>query len=407
MRIRVLPKRRRRRTRRGRDPREEARRRRRNGRRRLVGLAAVAVLALAAGAAIGRDAAPAPQPEAEPQVDVPLKHLVGQRVMVRMETHTKDLERQARRGRIGGVVLFPPDGVSQKQVKRDVDRLQRAAIEGGNPPLLVAVDQEGGEVRRFANEPPGIPPRALENVGGADAARLEGRATGVFLKSVGVNVDLAPVLDVPENESSFIFLRAYSLEAQTVAALGRGFIRGLLLEDVAPTAKHFPGLGRAPSNTDVSFSTVSDERAFILDDLLPFEAAIDAGVPIVMVSSALYSALDGQVQAVRSQAVVNRLLRGRLGFTGVVMSDDLEAEAIVSTVTPAEASLDAVRAGVDLLLFAETGGPTEQAASRIRKAAKRDDLSREELVAAYQRIVELKERFAMPPEGERGQGGGS
>ncbi len=218
----------------------------------------------------------------------------------------------------------------------------------------------------------------------------------MFLKTAGVNVDLAPVLDVPESEDSFIFLRAYGQDAEIVAELGAGFIRGLLLEDVAPTAKHFPGLGRAPFDTDVSFATVSADLALIRADLEPFEAAIKAGVPIVMVASALYSAFDDQVQAVRSSRVVKRLRRG-LGFDGVVMSDDLEAEAIVSTVTPADAALDASKAGVDLFLFARTGAPAKQAADRLERAAKRGDRARSALVASYRRIVELKDRFASPP----------
>ena len=395
MQIRLFPRWRRRRRRR--DPRHEARRRRANGRRRLAALALVAAAAAAAGVAIGRDPAPAlepePESESEPELDVSVKRVVGQQLMVRMETATDGLERQARRGEIGGVVLFPAE---PEQVGRQVDRLQRAAIEGGNPPLLVAVDQEGAEVRRFPDEPPGIPPRSLKNVGGAAAARVEGRATGVFLKKAGVNVDLAPVLDVPESEDSFIFLRAYGQDAEIVAELGAGFIRGLLLEDVAPTAKHFPGLGRAPFDTDVSFATVSADLALIRADLEPFEAAIKAGVPIVMVASALYSAFDDQVQAVRSSRVVKRLRRG-LGFDGVVMSDDLEAEAIVSTVTPADAALDASKAGVDLFLFARTGAPAKQAADRLERAAKRGDRARSALVASYRRIVELKDRFASPP----------
>ncbi len=405
MRIRVWPRRRRRRRRR-RDPKDEARRRRLTGRLRLAVLALVGVVAAAAGVAVGRGGEPEPVPPPDPALKVSLNRLIGQRIILRMETATKRLERQARRGQIGGVVLFPPEGAQPSQVLREVNRLQRAALAGGNPPLLVAVDQEGAPVKRFPDGPPGVPPPALANLGGAEAARLEGRATGNFLKTAGVNVDLAPVLDVPELEDSFIFNRAYSQDPALVAELGAGFIRGLLLEDVAPTAKHFPGLGRAPFNTDISFATVSADRASLRADLEPFKAAIEAGVPIVMIASALYSAFDGQVQAVRSSQIVERELRRRLGFTGVVMSDDLEAEAIVSTVTPADAALDASKAGVDLLLFARTGAPADQAATVLKRAVQRGELKREALVASYMRIVELKDRFAMPPPDAQRRGRG-
>ena len=394
MRIRLLPRRRRRRRRRRHDPKQDARRTRLNGRLRLAALGVAAVVAALAGVAVGRGGEPAPEPPPEPVLNVPLKRLIGQKMMVRMETATKGLVRQARRGQLGGVVLFPLPDAQPAEVLKDVEKLQEAARAGGNPPLLVAVDQEGLPVKRFPDGPPGVPPPALANLGGAEAARLEGRATGNFLKTAGVNVDLAPVLDVPASETSFIFNRAYSQDPALVAELGAGFIRGLLLEDVAATAKHFPGLGRAPFNTDISFATVEADRALLRADLEPFEAAIKAGVPIVMVSSALYAGFDGQVQAVRSSRIVERELRRRLGFTGAVMSDDLEAEAIVSTVTASDAALDASKAGVDLLLFAKTGTPREQAATRLQRAARGRELPRESLVASYQRILELKNRFA-------------
>jgi len=321
-----------------------------------------------AGVSVGSSGEPPPEPEPRAALEVPLKRLLGQRLMVRMEALTDGLQRRARRGEIGGVVLFPPDGTTPEQVRSQLDRLQVAALKGGNPPLLVLVDQEGAEVRRFPDGPPAIPPRSLRFIGGAEAARLEGRATGRFLRGTGVNVDLAPVLDVPESELSFIFSRAYGLEAEGVATPGAGFIRGLLLEDVAATAKHFPGLGRAPFNTDASSATVDATRELLKTDLKPFKAAIEAGVPIVMVGSALYSAYDDSVQAVRSAQIVQGELRDRLGFTGVVMSDDLEAPAITSTVTPAAAALDAARAGVDLLLFAATGGSSRKPASQGSEA---------------------------------------
>jgi beta-N-acetylhexosaminidase len=394
MRIRLLPRRRRRR--RPEHPRAAARRKRVFGRLRLLALGLAALAAAAVGVSIGRGGEPAPEPAPEPALMVPLKRLIGQKMIVRMETATDGLERKARRGQIGGVVLFPLPGAQPSAVLKQVDRLQRAARAGGNPPLLVMVDQEGLPVKRFPDGPPGVPPRALTNLGGAEAARLEGRATGTFLKTAGVNVDLAPVLDVPALETSFIFYRAYGQDPALVAELGAGFVRGLLLEGVAATAKHFPGLGRAPFNTDSSFATVEADRALIRADLEPFEAAIKAGVPMVMVSSALYEAFDGQVQAVRSSRVVERELRRRLGFKGAVISDDLEAEAIVSTVTPADASLDAAKAGVDMLLFARTGTPVAQAARRLQRAVRDRDLERSSLVASYQRILELKDRFAIP-----------
>jgi beta-N-acetylhexosaminidase len=367
----------------------------------VAGLGLVAILAALAGVVLGAGGGGV-EPDADagpPELQLPLKRLIGQRLVVRMERPTAALKRQARRGEIGGVVLFPPPEIEPEDLRRQVNRVQRAAVEGGNPPLLVAIDQEGFPVRRLPKGPPSIPPPALAGLGDAADPKLEGQATGNYLKGAGVNADLMPVLDVPSSSESFMIYRAYSIDAKIVAKLGAGIIRGLDSAGVAATAKHFPGLGHAPLNTDLGPSTVEATQAQLEAGLLPFKAAIRAGVPMVMVSNAVYVAYDSDAPAVLSERVVRGELRERLGFEGVVISDDLEASSILAITTPAEAAVRAAISGVDLLMFARTGEPAAEAAERLLRTAKRGRLSRSELEASYRRIVALRERVAVVPGG--------
>ena len=352
----------------------------------------VALAAAIAGAAVGSGAGGEPARSAPPPV--PIERLIGQTLLVRMEAATEGLVRRARRGQIGGVIVFPPAESVPTDVRRDVKELQRAARRGGNPPLLVATDQEGFPVNRFPLGPPSLPPPTLGANGTRDDAKLEGEATANYLRQGHLNVDLAPVLDVVGLPATFMSPRSYGSSPDTVARIGAAFVRGLDSQGVAATAKHFPGLGRATVNPDLAPSAVSTDRATLEEEMEPFRAAIRAGVPLVMVASASYEALDPGVPATLSENVIRGELRGGLRFTGAVITDDLEAEAIAAVDTPARAAVRAAQAGADLLLFARTGAPAAQATRNLERAVERGKLTRAELEASYARITALKDAYA-------------
>jgi beta-N-acetylhexosaminidase len=345
----------------------------------------VVVLVIRGCSASDEDAAPAPDPLA----GVSDAQLAGQRLMVRMSGRaTPALERAARRGLIGGVICFPPSGVAPADVSAEIERLQRAAASGGNPPLLVAVDQEGGEVKRFPDAPPQRSPVELGDDGDATAAAAEGTDTGEFLAGIGANVDLAPVLDVPA-PGSFVASRAFSEAPNVVADVGVSFADGLAAAGVAATAKHFPGLGLATVNTDLAPSAVDASRSQLRVGMEPFEAAIAAGVGVVMVSNATYPAFDANAPAGLSPRIVEDELRGRLGFDGVVITDDLQAPSIATTLPAPEAGVEAARAGSDVLLFAGGADPAPIHA-RLLDALQRGLLDRGTMEESYLRISNLK-----------------
>ena len=340
--------------------------------------------------------APVPQgttPEQEPPAAprVPLRRLVGQKLIARMSgtSPSPHLLRRVRRGQLGGVILFPDNVGSPAMLRSLTSRLRQAAIAGGSPGFVIAVDQEGGPVKRL---PAGPPSRSPAQIASAEGALSEGVATGHYLASLGVNVDLAPVLDV-RVPGSFIASRSFAATPGRVAEFGGAFAEGLQQAGVAATAKHFPGLGHATVNTDSGPSTVSAPRATLDAELAPFRRAVDEGIGLVMMSNATYPAY-GRGPAVLSQPVVQGQLRGRLGYGGVIVSDDLEAGAIRAVMPSASASVAAAKAGVDMLLLARSPASYDVAYGALVAAVRDGRLDRGALEQSYQRIQSLQSGFA-------------
>jgi beta-N-acetylhexosaminidase len=298
---------------------------------------------------------------------------------------SKGMIKRVERGQISGVLM----GAGRPEdADRYAAKLQKAAARGGQPPVLVMIDQEGGYVKRLPG-PPDIGPNDMEDAGGEDAALTEGRKTGEFLKPLGVNVNLAPVVDVAHDDTAdTIVSRTYSSDPTTVGRYGAAFVEGMQGAGVAATPKHFPALGLATENTDFAPVTVDANASAVQADVEAFRAPIKAGARLVMVSSAVYPAVSGDEQAVYSTEVIDDLLRNQLGFKGVVISDDLEAPA--AGTTPGDAAFRAIRAGVDLVLFAGTNGAAVSAFDALEKSFKKGRLDRSTLRRAYDRIQDLK-----------------
>ena len=367
-------------------------------RRRLRALGALACLSALAGAVVGSDGGPVagtliPTPYCETGGSAGLERAAGQGVVVRMEERaTPELLRAARDGSIGGVVLFPPEGTPGERLARELARLRRAALLGGAPPPIASIDQEGGIVERLPALAPQVSPYAIGLSDDRSAARLEGSATGIQLAKLGIDVNLAPVLDVPSSGDQFMAPRAFGDSPEQVSRLGVAFAVAMQRHGVAATAKHFPGLGQAALNTDFAPTVVEASRGALRADLRPFADAADAGVRLVMVSSAAYPALGSDGPAVLSPEVVSGLLRGRLGFQGAVVSDDLLTPALSEAGTPVQVALAAKAAGVDLLLFARRD--VGDIAGALAGAADSGRLDPEALRSSCERVVALKDELS-------------
>ena len=282
--------------------------------------------------------------------ELTLEQQVGQLLVLSFPgTTSPEYVREALRDRrVAGVILFGGNIVSPSQLRALTSDLRR---QGGRP--LVAVDQEGGSVRRLPWAGPLLaqPDQLRRGTVRADAA-----AAARKLRAAGVTVTLAPVADVPSVAGSALARRAFSRDPDGTSAAVRAAVRGWRSGGIASTAKHFPGLGAAPANTDDALVTIRRSRA-ALDavDLPPFAAAIEAGIPLVMVGHARYPALDRNRIASQSRPIIEGVLREELLFRGVVVTDSMEARSSLATGSITTVSERAVRAGADLLLLTGRG----------------------------------------------------
>jgi beta-N-acetylhexosaminidase len=311
---------------------------------------------------------------------------VGQVLVIAFAgTTAPDYVRSAlREGRAAGVILFKGNVESPAQVRALTGALQQGSGNGA----LVTTDQEGGEFHTLPWAAPHEGEPALATAGAAAAAA---RQAARDLRAAGVNVTLAPVADVARPGSA-LAVRAFPGGAQAVAASVGAVVRAYRAGGVAATAKHFPGLGGASVNTDDAAASVR----LTADDLAPFKSAVAAGVPLVMVSHALYPNLDAARIASQSPAVMDGLLRQRLGYRGVIVTDSMEAQAVIDRSSIEVAAERALSAGADLLLLTGDGSYRPVAQALVARA-RRDGAFRARLADAAARVLALKRSLGLRP----------
>jgi beta-N-acetylhexosaminidase len=368
-------------------------------RRRLAMLSSAALTALICGAALGaRDGGDdaASQTERRPQnaerkaleaVDrLSLGQQVGQLTISSFPEPAAPayVRRRLRARETAGVILFGPNAVTRPQW-RGLTRSIQLSADGE---ALVMVDQEGGEVHTVGWAGP---PVAQPQQGAPSDVRRAAETAARQLRSIGVNVNLAPVADVPAGASPALGTRAFAGDADAIAASTRAAIEGMSSAGVAATAKHFPGLGRAQVNTDDASADVPGE----LDaDLVPFREAIAADVPLVMLSHARYPDLDPANIASQSPAIVTGLLREELGFDGVIVTDSIEAQAVLDRSGVGRAAERSILAGADLILM--TGSASwNQVHPWLLRRARASKPFRERIRRSAGRVLSLKERMGL------------
>jgi beta-N-acetylhexosaminidase len=319
------------------------------------------------------------------------EHLAGARVITGFPGHhpPRELRRMIGAGQVSGVILFDANVGARASVRRLTAELQsipRPADAG--QPLLVMVDQEGGLVRRL----PGPPKRSARAIGahGADFAKRLGRATGESLRSMGINVDLAPVLDLGRpGRAIFDEGRTFARKPAAVSRIGVGFARGLASGGVAATAKHFPGLGAARINTDNAVQKIRVSAAQLrAQDERPFASFFQAGGSLAMLGTAVYPALSGKPAAL-SRAIATGELRERLGFQGVSISDALGTVSARAVGGPGRTAMAAAAAGTDLVLYTSLGDAAK-AQHALASGLASGSLDRAEFEASVSRVLALR-----------------
>ncbi|HVV84911.1 MAG TPA: beta-N-acetylhexosaminidase [Kofleriaceae bacterium] len=319
-----------------------------------------------------------------------------------------ELLAQITAGEVGAVVVFKrnlvinvvhgpvPQEVVDLAALVALDQSLHAAVPTGSLPVLVCIDQEGGVVQRVRAPATQWPPMLSLDGHPApmDAALAEdvGLAIGRELTAMGFDLDFAPVLDVHTNPANpIIGDRAFGRDPQTVTRRALAFARGLDRGGVIPCGKHFPGHGDTVTDSHLVLPRVEHDRARLeAVELAPFAAAAKAGVPVLMTAHVVYPALDPDRPATLSPAILTDLLRGQLGYRGVILSDDLDMRAIVDHGGVGDAAVAAVRAGCDALLLCRDPAHQVTAREALLAAAAGDASLRGRIAEAAERVRDLK-----------------
>jgi beta-N-acetylhexosaminidase len=321
----------------------------------------------------------------------------GQRLLIGFDGTEMDseLERLIRDFRIGGVILFSRNILSPEQVARLCSDIQSMARRHSLPPLFIAIDQEGGRVARLKapgfTEFPGNPYLQSRK----DVARFCS-ITAQELHQIGVNMDLAPVIDVvPPGIDGIMAERVFGEDPDWVAAMGAAMIDGLQQNGIMAVAKHFPGIGRTVLDSHLDLPDLDISPAELENsDLVPFSAAIRHGVTGIMLSHIRYLSIDSYWPASLSPTLARDLLRRKMGYEGLVMTDDLDMGAISGHFSLTEAVSQAVLAEVDQIMICRNGPSVEQAAAILAEMEQNRPHGKD---MAVQRILRVKAEWLDGP----------
>lgn len=329
------------------------------------------------------------------RTELTLRERVGQLFMVGFSgtTMSKDVASLVTEYRPGGVILFSRNLQALDQIVQLTNDLQRLSPRS---PLLIAIDQEGGRVSRLPVGFTIFPPCAvLGACHSYDLTYAAAAATAAELRAVGINMNMAPVLDVNSNPANpVIGDRAFGSDPTTVCEMGQATVAGLQDHKVVACGKHFPGHGdtAADSHKELPVVEAPVERLREIE-LSPFRHAIAHGVATLMTAHVLYRAWDPRLPATLSPTILTTLLRGEMGFDGVVLTDDLEMHAIIDHYGIEEAAVRAFLAGADMLLICQDPARTAAAIQAMERAVEDGTIPADRLEISLGRIARLKQRF--------------
>lgn len=292
---------------------------------------------------------------------------------------------------VGGFILYKPNMTDAEQTVTLLNRLKEFNRPSGIP-LLLSVDQEGGKVSRLPVDIELPANRDLAAGGTPDRARALGKAVGLELKAFGFNLNYAPVLDINSNPANpVIGSRSYGSDTKTVKLYGLAAMQGLRDSGVIPVVKHFPGHGDTATDSHLELPVVNKSLAELEKlELQPFRAAAEAGADAMMAAHILLPRLDPDYPATLSPAIITGLLREKIGYSGVVITDDITMGAIANHYPLKDAAVRAVLAGCDLILVAHGYSQVQEAAQGLREALADGRLTWSRVDESVARVLALK-----------------
>ena len=323
------------------------------------------------------------------------EQLAGQRLMVGFEgkRFNPDLKFVIRDLKVGAIILFSQNIETPRQVKKLCEAIQEYARANNQPPLIIAIDQEGGQVARL-KEPfsvfPGNP--AMKDT---NDAIFFAQTTAAELSQAGINMNLAPVMDVaPRDMTSIMAERAFGHDPTWVSKLGLTVISHLQQRHIMSVAKHFPGIGRTVADSHIELPScdhsLSDLKSY---DLIPFADSIAQEVAGIMLSHVMYPEIDSKWPASLSKRIAHDLLREQMGFSGISMTDDLDMGAITHHYDIKTAVHQILEAGIDMALVCHKGPNIQIAYQEILDGLRQSPDTRTKGMASVKRIMALKRQY--------------
>jgi beta-N-acetylhexosaminidase len=323
---------------------------------------------------------------------------------IRDKVLTRDESEFIIKNNIGGVILFPRNLESPKQIHELVSSLQSLRHKSRDKlPLFIGIDMEGGRVARLEAPFTQWPPVGqLGKIDSTSVAFKFGTSMATELKAVGINLDFAPCIDVltnPKNE--LIGDRALSSDPEQVAKLASALVRGYIKGGIIPCAKHFPGHGNTliDSHEDLPIENVDLERLREVE-LVPFKRAFRARLDMVMTAHIKFPKIDPEWPVTLSEKFLHQLLRGDLRYRNLVISDDLDMKALSNHFPAEEIPVRAFQAGCDILLYCNNFDHPQMAIEALIKAAKDHRISAKQIDESFNRVVTLKKDVLTKPDPE-------
>lgn len=289
---------------------------------------------------------------------------------------------------MGGVILFDRNMESPEQVKQLTSDLQAQSNE--KVPLFIGIDEEGGDVVRMAEKL--TPPPSQKEIGATgdiEQARTWAIKTAKSLKDMGINVNFAPVADVGSNDK-----RSYSTDANTVIDFVRAATKGYQQENIIYSLKHFPGIGKGKVDSHIDSSSIDVVKEVLMtEDVLPFKTIIDENDLndyFILVSHLKYPALDGEYPASLSSKIMTDLLRNKLGYKGIIITDDMEMGAVANHNDFRSIGVNAVKAGADIVLVCHEYKHQQEVYLGLLDAVNSGEISQERIDESVKRIIKVK-----------------
>ncbi|WP_284037103.1 beta-N-acetylhexosaminidase [Neobacillus sp. 114] len=327
-----------------------------------------------------------------------LEDKIGQMILAGVSGTTMDASAKQLISQIhvGGIIFYKNNFETPAQAVQFVNQLK--AGNSSSLPLLLGVDQEGGRVTRLPGGLVNFPPnKQIGQVNNPDFSFKVGTLLGQELKEFGLNLDFAPVLDINSNPNNpVIGDRSFGNNAEIVSKLGVQTMKGIQSQNVITTIKHFPGHGDTSVDSHLDLPIVNKSFKELKElELIPFERAINQGADVVMVAHILLPQLDKTNPGTMSKAVMTDLLRKQLGFTGVIITDDMTMGAITEHFDIGKASVESVKAGSDIILVGHDYNNVVKIISSLKTAVQNGEISEQRLNESIERIIQLKRNYSI------------